>query len=200
MAALAQVWCPLAMFVKLPIHEITLLNSSGRSHATVNAQMPPLLAPRDRPAGRVVAQLHGLLDFRKNLFQQEPRVLIRQRVVFEAAIGSAAVRSAGLDEDADGDRHVSLRDQIVEDGRHVVLRPGAVLKDHHRRRILRRDIAPARKPTNRASCRRRSCSPTAASVSPCPSARRDARGCRDAFLTPRAAPAEPAIAGFVVPV
>ncbi len=33
------------MFVKLPIHESTLLNSFGRSHATVNAQMPPLLAP-----------------------------------------------------------------------------------------------------------------------------------------------------------
>ena len=33
------------MFVKLPIHESTLLNSFGRSHATVKAQMPPLLAP-----------------------------------------------------------------------------------------------------------------------------------------------------------
>ena len=37
---------PLAMFVKLPIQETTLLNSFGRSQATVKAQMPPLLAPR----------------------------------------------------------------------------------------------------------------------------------------------------------
>ena len=44
MAAFATVF-PLAMFVKLPIQDSTLLNSFGRSQATVNAQMPPLLAP-----------------------------------------------------------------------------------------------------------------------------------------------------------
>jgi hypothetical protein len=31
------------MLVKLPTHDRTLLNSFGRSHATVNEQMPPLL-------------------------------------------------------------------------------------------------------------------------------------------------------------
>ena len=82
------------MFVKLPVQEITLLNSFGRSHATVNAQMPPLLWPAiARPAG-IVAQLHGLLDLGKNFVEQEPRVLIRQRVVLEAAIVSRRLCSA----------------------------------------------------------------------------------------------------------
>ena len=33
------------MLVKLPTHDSTLRNSSGRSQATVQAQMPPLLIP-----------------------------------------------------------------------------------------------------------------------------------------------------------
>ena len=85
------------MFVKLPIHETTLLNSFGRSHATVNAQMPPLLAPGDGAARRVAPQLHGLLHLRQDLLEQEARVLIGQRVVLEAAIRPAALeqRPAG---------------------------------------------------------------------------------------------------------
>ena len=40
------------MLVKLPIHDRTLPNWSGRSQATVKAQMPPLLTPAmARPAG-----------------------------------------------------------------------------------------------------------------------------------------------------
>ena len=74
------------MLVKLPIHETTLLNSFGRSQATVKAQMPPLLAPGDGPARGVVAQLHGLLHLRQDLLEQEARVLVGQRVVLEAAV------------------------------------------------------------------------------------------------------------------
>ena len=74
------------MLVKLPVHEMTLLNSSGRSQATVKAQMPPLLWPGDRAAGGVVPQLHRLLHFRKDLVEQEARILVRQRVVLETAI------------------------------------------------------------------------------------------------------------------
>ena len=91
----------------------------------------------DRPACRVVAQPHRFFHLGKNLFQQEPRVLIRQRVVLEAAIVPRRLRSARLDEHADGDGHVSLCDQIVEDSRRPGSRPVAVLKDHDGRGILR---------------------------------------------------------------
>ena len=55
--------------------------------------MPPLLAPGDRAAGGVVAQLHRLLDLRQDLLEQEPGVLIRQRVVLEAAVGAGRPRT-----------------------------------------------------------------------------------------------------------
>src|SRR4051812_34376163 len=43
---------PPRMLVKLPTDESTFENRSGRSHAAVNAQMPPELAPQiARPAG-----------------------------------------------------------------------------------------------------------------------------------------------------
>ena len=43
---------PPRMLVKLPIVLSTLENRSGRSHATVNEQIPPELAPQiARPAG-----------------------------------------------------------------------------------------------------------------------------------------------------
>ena len=48
------------MFVKLPIHDMTRLNSSGRSQATVNAQMPPLLAP---PMARLPASCRSFTVF-----------------------------------------------------------------------------------------------------------------------------------------
>ena len=43
------------MFVKLPMWLITLPKLSGRSHATVKAQMPPLLAP-------AIARIAGSLE------------------------------------------------------------------------------------------------------------------------------------------
>jgi hypothetical protein len=41
------------MLVKLPTHDNTLLNSFGRSHATVNAAMPPLIAAAPTSDGTV---------------------------------------------------------------------------------------------------------------------------------------------------
>ena len=79
------------MLVKLPTQESTLLNSSGRSQATVNAQMPPLLAPAMARLAAIVAQLHGLLDLGEDLLEQEARVLIGERVVLEAAVGTSAL-------------------------------------------------------------------------------------------------------------
>ena len=111
-----------------------------------------------------------------------------------------SARRARLDEDADRDRHVLLGDQIVEHRRHVVLGSGAVLEHHDGGGRLRPVLRRARRPTSRASCPRRSCSPTAASASPCLSARPDARGCQDASRTLRAARRRGADrADFVVP-
>ena len=74
------------MLVKLPTHESTLRNSSGRSQATVQAQMPPLLMPGDGAAVGVVAELHRLLDLGQDLLEQEPGVLVGERVVLEAPV------------------------------------------------------------------------------------------------------------------
>ena len=91
---------------------------------------------------RVVGELIGFADFRENLFDQETGVLIGERVVFEAAIGNgpAAGRGGGLrsgiDEDADGDRHLPGRDQVVEDDwdaevAFLIDVTRAILEDHH---------------------------------------------------------------------
>ena len=73
------------MFVKLPTWLSTLLNASGRSQATVNAQMPPELMPPiagPRPVGQFIVLAH----LGQDLFQQEPGVLVAKRVVLEAAV------------------------------------------------------------------------------------------------------------------
>ena len=138
---------PLAMFVKLPTHERTLRNSLGRSQATVKAQMPPLLTPRDRAAGRVVAQLRRLLDLGQDLFEQEARVLVGERVVLEAAVRLACRRTmpgwmkmptvTGMSPFA-----IRLSKTI---GTYSSV-AGAVLEDHHARRalglVLRRHVDP----------------------------------------------------------
>ena len=42
--------------------------------------------PADRPASRLVRQLVLLADLRQDLLQQEPGVLVAERVVLEAAV------------------------------------------------------------------------------------------------------------------
>ena len=84
------------MLVKLPIHESTLLNSFGRSHATVKRADAAAAGAGDRAACGVVPKLHGLLDFRQDLLQQKARVLIGERVVLEAAVGAAVGARARL--------------------------------------------------------------------------------------------------------
>ena len=82
------------MFVKLPIQETTLLNSFGRSQATVKAQMPPLLAPE---IARLAASCRSFTVFshlRQDLLEQEARVLVGQRVVLEAAVRTARPRTS----------------------------------------------------------------------------------------------------------
>ena len=81
------------MFVKLPIHESTLLNSSGRSQATVKAQIPPLLAPA---IARLAASWRSFTVFStsgQDLLEEEACVLIRERVVFETAVGARRPRT-----------------------------------------------------------------------------------------------------------
>ena len=43
-----------------------------------------------RAAGRIVPQFGGLLDLRQDLFEQEPCVLVGERIVLEAAIAAAS--------------------------------------------------------------------------------------------------------------
>jgi hypothetical protein len=91
----------------------------------------------DRPSVRRRLLLH----LGKKLFEEEPHVVIAEAVVFEAAIETVERLSGkGLHppmhhEDADDDRHLLLMDEIIEDGRGVVLEP--VLVDVHARRLGR---------------------------------------------------------------
>src|SRR5262249_45169210 len=100
----------------------------------------------DGAAGGVVAQFVAFFDFGKDLLEQEPRVLIRERVVFKTAVRLALSSRSRRDEYADNDRQFALRDHVVEDCRDVVLRALPVLKDHHAGRslrfVLRGDIYP----------------------------------------------------------
>lgn len=82
-------------------------------------------------------KLHGLFHFRQDFFEQEPRVLIGQSVVLEAAIRSAVSASAGIDEDAHQHRNIAPGDQVIEDRRHVVLGASAILEHHDGGGILR---------------------------------------------------------------
>jgi hypothetical protein len=72
---------------------------------------------------RVVGQGVGLADFRKDLFEEKPGILVAERVIFEAAILSrlAALfrrrNHPGIDEDSDRDGDVASVNQIIENGR-----------------------------------------------------------------------------------
>ena len=76
------------MLVKLPTRESTLLNSFGPLPRDGEGADAAAAQAGDRPARRVVAQLHRLLDLGQDLLEQETRVLIGERVVLEAAIGA----------------------------------------------------------------------------------------------------------------
>src|SRR5262245_58422508 len=91
----------------------------------------------DGAAGGVMAQFVTLFDFRKDLFEQKPRVLIRERVVFKTTVRPAAGPRSRRDEYGDHDRQVAFRDHVVEDYRDVVLCVLSILEDHQARRILR---------------------------------------------------------------
>ena len=133
-------------------------NASGRSQATVNAQMPPELAPPIARWSGSVGEVVLLADLGQDLVDQEARVVVAERVVLEAAVVAAPlvlrVRLAEMsrvDEDADRHRHLLLVDQVVEHHRHAVLGVEvhvlvAVLKHHHRGRrggvVLRGDVDP----------------------------------------------------------
>ena len=124
----------------MPIALKTRRKASGRSQAAVNAQIAPLLAPpmqRSLPSfdsriGRPSAR-RLLLHFGQQLLEQEAGVVVAQAVVFVAAVEAVERLVGGRldpavhDEDADGDRHFLLVDQLVEDRRRVVL--NAVLID-----------------------------------------------------------------------
>ena len=74
------------MFVKLPTWLSTLRKASGRCQATVNAQMPPEEMPQiARHSGSSVS-LYSLADFGQDFLQQEPGILVAERVVLEAAV------------------------------------------------------------------------------------------------------------------
>ena len=126
------------MFVKLPTQVSTLRNSSGRSQATVQAQMPPLLIPA---IARPSASWRSL-----NVFSTSGRISSsRNRAYWSESVSYSKLRFDGLlgdrarvDEDADRDRHLLLVDQVVEDGRHEVLVAPAVLEDHDAGRLVLR--------------------------------------------------------------
>src|SRR5262249_20911650 len=94
----------------------------------------------------------ALRDLGQDLLEQEPRVLIAQFVILEAAIarrftaGLCRRDFARVDEDANRDWHLSLVNQIVEDDRYskltilvdVVL---TVLEDHDVGRLVGRVLS-----------------------------------------------------------
>ena len=94
--------------------------------------MPPLLVPA---IARLAASWRSF-----TVFSTSGRISSsRNRAYWSDSVSYSKLRlarppsnDAGLNEDADGDRHVPLGDQVVEDGRDVLARAGAVLEDHHR--------------------------------------------------------------------
>ena len=77
--------------------------------------------PANRSALRLVDQIVILTDLGNDFIKQESSVLIAKAVVFETAISSTLRawtswgNDAGIDKDADGDRHLALVNQVVED-------------------------------------------------------------------------------------
>jgi len=106
---------------------------------------------------RVAGQGVGLADFRKDLFEEKPGILVAERVIFEAAILSrlAALfrrrNHPGIDEDSDRDGDVASVNQVIENGRGTkgsILpnKASPILTNQHRRGfsflILGGDIDP----------------------------------------------------------
>ena len=102
----------------------------------------------------VVGELDGVLlrDEGQQLVDEELGVGAAERIVLEAAVAAVRAAHAGVDEDADGHRHLSLGDEVVEDDGDALLAgladvAAAVLEDHERGRlgavVLRRDVDPA---------------------------------------------------------
>jgi hypothetical protein len=91
---------------------------------------------------RVFGQVEFLPNLRQNLFQQKSGVAVVRGVVLEGAIKTRLRHLTGrrddsrIDHNGNRNRHLALMNQIVEDDRHAqlpvpVLKPAAVLKDHH---------------------------------------------------------------------
>src|SRR4051812_31265537 len=88
---------------------------------------PPSRKPRGGAADapQVGIGAHGILagDLGQQLLDEKPRVALAERVVLEAAVvpplllGGAGGEHAGVHEEADGDGHVALGDEVVEHDR-----------------------------------------------------------------------------------
>ena len=135
----------------------TRRKASGRFQAAANAAMAPELAPPMRAQIGVGGEVVGLADLGEDLVEQEPRVAVAHIVVLDAAVEArqrAFARrrhDAGVDEDADGDRHVAFVNQVVEDDRHAPVaafadvalrRPGTPSRRRLRRVVLLRHVDP----------------------------------------------------------
>jgi hypothetical protein len=91
----------------------------------------------------IVGEFHAKLlrHERQELTDEESRVGVAERVVFEAAVvrsGGGRIRRGAVsrvDENANGHRHLTFRDQVVEDNGHALATglahiAAAVLKNH----------------------------------------------------------------------
>ena len=81
--------------MKLPTWLSTLLNRSGRSQATVNAQMPPELMPQMARPAASWPEFHRLAHLGQDLLLQEAGILVGERVVLEAAVADRPSALAG---------------------------------------------------------------------------------------------------------
>ena len=79
------------MLVKLPTQERTLRNSFGPLPGDGPGADAAAADSGDGAAFGVVAELHGLLGLGQDLFEQEPCVPVRERVVLDAALAAALV-------------------------------------------------------------------------------------------------------------
>src|SRR5262249_39682756 len=107
---------------------------------------PARADPANGASARLLDEVVLLAHLGEDLFQEEPRVLVAQGVVLEATVGfrflSRVLRGkdAGVDENSDRDRDLSLVDEVVEDDGDseiaVLLDIRLpVLKDHDARRL-----------------------------------------------------------------
>ena len=83
-----------------------------------------------------MAQFDRFFGLGKYLFEDEARVLVRERVVLKAAVGLSVGEHSRLDEDAGSHRHLAARDQVVEHGGNKLHIPAAVLENHDTGGIL----------------------------------------------------------------